>query len=216
MGETTDGACSKVLAVAFSRQQFVTQQCNQDKAVGNSYRRCANGQPCLWPLATCSAFVTMHCVPQVISVPEGDFFFDFVRHLTDWIKKARPAKDGNHDFSPLWITQSPPRALSNKTDHTVCHICCATLLWVCCLHQPWEHHLGGDWSRSSKTSSPGLDLAPVRSTCWWAALQTCLREGFNGAIRLTSLPASRVEPAAALLNISAAARPSGCNSFVLC
>ncbi|KAE8294893.1 Unconventional myosin-VIIa [Larimichthys crocea] len=26
--------------------------------------------------------------------PEGDFFFDFVRHLTDWIKKSRPAKDG--------------------------------------------------------------------------------------------------------------------------
>jgi len=31
---------------------------------------------------------------KVISVPEGDFFFDFVRHLTDWIKKARPTKDG--------------------------------------------------------------------------------------------------------------------------
>ncbi|KAM3934764.1 unconventional myosin-VIIa isoform 2-T2 [Leptodactylus fuscus] len=31
---------------------------------------------------------------KVISVPEGDFFFDFVRHLTDWIKKARPSKDG--------------------------------------------------------------------------------------------------------------------------
>uniref|UniRef100_A0AAZ3SL99 Myosin VIIAa n=1 Tax=Oncorhynchus tshawytscha TaxID=74940 RepID=A0AAZ3SL99_ONCTS len=31
---------------------------------------------------------------EVISVPEGDFFFDFVRHLTDWIKKARPSKDG--------------------------------------------------------------------------------------------------------------------------
>ncbi|XP_053826107.1 unconventional myosin-VIIa isoform X1 [Vidua macroura] len=31
---------------------------------------------------------------KVISVPEGDFFFDFVRHLTDWIKKAKPAKDG--------------------------------------------------------------------------------------------------------------------------
>jgi myosin-7 len=30
----------------------------------------------------------------VISVPEADFFFDFVRHLTDWIKKARTTKDG--------------------------------------------------------------------------------------------------------------------------
>jgi len=31
---------------------------------------------------------------KVISVPEGDFFFDFVRHLTDWIKRARPSRDG--------------------------------------------------------------------------------------------------------------------------
>lgn len=30
----------------------------------------------------------------VISVPEGDFFFDFVRHLTDWIRKAKPQRDG--------------------------------------------------------------------------------------------------------------------------
>lgn len=36
------------------------------------------------------------CPLQVISVPEGDFFFDFVRHLTDWIKKSRPAKDGRY------------------------------------------------------------------------------------------------------------------------
>jgi myosin-7 len=26
---------------------------------------------------------------QVISVPEGDFFFDFVRHLTEWLKKTK-------------------------------------------------------------------------------------------------------------------------------
>ncbi|KAG8179990.1 hypothetical protein JTE90_007958 [Oedothorax gibbosus] len=32
---------------------------------------------------------------RIISVPEGDFFFDFVRHLTDWIRKARPTRDGS-------------------------------------------------------------------------------------------------------------------------
>ena len=35
---------------------------------------------------------------KVISVPEGDFFFDFVRHLTDWIKKARPSRDGEYIY----------------------------------------------------------------------------------------------------------------------
>jgi len=29
----------------------------------------------------------------VISVPEGDFFFDFVRHLTDWMKKSQVFRD---------------------------------------------------------------------------------------------------------------------------
>ena len=33
---------------------------------------------------------------SVISVPEGDFFFDFVRHLIDWIRKARPTRDGKY------------------------------------------------------------------------------------------------------------------------
>lgn len=31
----------------------------------------------------------------MISVPEGDFFFDFVRQLTDWIRKNRPTRDGS-------------------------------------------------------------------------------------------------------------------------
>ena len=31
---------------------------------------------------------------KVISVPEGDFFFDFVRHITDWIRKGRVISEG--------------------------------------------------------------------------------------------------------------------------
>eukprot|EP00050_Salpingoeca_kvevrii_P001267 m.166190 g.166190 ORF g.166190 m.166190 type:complete len:2194 (-) comp10335_c1_seq21:224-6805(-) len=34
---------------------------------------------------------------KVISVPEGDFFFDFVRHLTEWLKKTKQgSKDGSN------------------------------------------------------------------------------------------------------------------------
>ena len=31
---------------------------------------------------------------KVISVPEGDFFFDFVRHLTEWLKKTKQGAGG--------------------------------------------------------------------------------------------------------------------------
>uniref|UniRef100_A0A7N9AK24 Myosin VIIAa n=1 Tax=Mastacembelus armatus TaxID=205130 RepID=A0A7N9AK24_9TELE len=51
--------------------------------------RCCKGRT----NALYTLFTIYVCVLQVISVPEGDFFFDFVRHLTDWIKKSRPAKD---------------------------------------------------------------------------------------------------------------------------
>lgn len=39
---------------------------------------------------------------SVISVPEGDFFFDFVRHLTEWLKKAKPTREGKK----AWADQS--------------------------------------------------------------------------------------------------------------
>ena len=32
---------------------------------------------------------------KVISVPDGDFFFDFVRHITDWIRKGRSLSEGS-------------------------------------------------------------------------------------------------------------------------
>ena len=32
---------------------------------------------------------------KVISVPDGDFFFDFVRHITDWIRKGRTLSEGS-------------------------------------------------------------------------------------------------------------------------
>jgi len=51
---------------------------------------------------------------KVISVPEGDFFFDFVRHLTEWLKRTNkesgtPASGGNLTYQvffmkKLWST----------------------------------------------------------------------------------------------------------------
>lgn len=39
----------------------------------------------------CNLFL---CLILVISVSEGDFFFDFVRYLIDWIRKVRFTRDG--------------------------------------------------------------------------------------------------------------------------
>lgn len=136
-------ACSKVLAVAPSRQQLATHQCKQAKAGSNQLEEM--GQWPSLPVATCSA-CAMCCVPQVISVPEGDFFFDFVRHLTDWIKKARPAKDGNWDSSPCWATQSPPGALSP-------------------LRQAWPHSLPCLWGHTAACVLPAQALGTSPRRC---------------------------------------------------
>ena len=49
---------------------------------------------------------------KVISIPEGDFFFDFVRHLTEWLRRAKQSQGSerqcvyseslcnNHNSSP--------------------------------------------------------------------------------------------------------------------
>ena len=41
---------------------------------------------------------------KVISVPDGDFFFDFVRHLTEWLKRARQNKDGKKGCSVFFTS----------------------------------------------------------------------------------------------------------------
>lgn len=33
-------------------------------------------------------------LPQVISQKEGDFFFDSLWHVSDWVKKNKPQKEG--------------------------------------------------------------------------------------------------------------------------
>ena len=52
---------------------------------------------------------------KVISIPDGDFFFDFVRLLIDWMRKSRPNRDGSkavftyHVFfmRKLWTSITP-------------------------------------------------------------------------------------------------------------
>ena len=35
---------------------------------------------------------------KIFSIPENEFFFDFIRHLSEWVAKARPNRDGEMFF----------------------------------------------------------------------------------------------------------------------
>uniref|UniRef100_A0A4W3IWG1 Myosin VIIBb n=1 Tax=Callorhinchus milii TaxID=7868 RepID=A0A4W3IWG1_CALMI len=56
---------------------------------------------------------------KVMSIPEGDFFFDYVRKVTDWAKRDKPVKDGASVSMPyqvlflrkLWLNIVPGRDL---------------------------------------------------------------------------------------------------------
>ncbi|GCC41295.1 hypothetical protein chiPu_0025075, partial [Chiloscyllium punctatum] len=55
----------------------------------------------------------------VVSFPEGDFFFDHVRQVTDWYKKEKPVKSGTSVsvtykvlfVRKLWLNVVPGRDL---------------------------------------------------------------------------------------------------------
>jgi len=62
-----------------------------------------------------SLFVKM--VDKIFSIPENEFFFDFIRHLSEWVAKARPNRDGSTQqysyqvffMKKLWINTVPGR-----------------------------------------------------------------------------------------------------------
>lgn len=51
-------------------------------------RRAPPGSP-TWPPLRLPPYL-----PQVISQKEGDFFFDSLRQVSDWVKKSKPQKEG--------------------------------------------------------------------------------------------------------------------------
>lgn len=48
-------------------------------------------------------------LPKVISLKEGDFFFDSLRQVSDWVKKNRPQKEG--EGTCLWKGWLPAASL---------------------------------------------------------------------------------------------------------
>ena len=51
---------------------------------------------------------------KIFSIPENEFFFDFIRHLTEWISKARPNRDGQPEAGWGKSSSGPPQVLSSS------------------------------------------------------------------------------------------------------
>ena len=51
--------------------------------------------PIFWNFFVCQGFsLFVKMVDKIFSIPENEFFFDFIRHLSEWVAKARPNRDG--------------------------------------------------------------------------------------------------------------------------
>lgn len=40
---------------------------------------------------------------KFLSVPEGDFFFDYIRHLTEYINSIKPNRDGQLKYDSIFL-----------------------------------------------------------------------------------------------------------------
>nr|XP_021499065.1 unconventional myosin-VIIb [Meriones unguiculatus]XP_021499071.1 unconventional myosin-VIIb [Meriones unguiculatus] len=69
----------------------------------------------------CSLFIKI--ADKVISLKEGDFFFDSLRQVSDWVKKNRPQKEGAPTTLPyqvffmrkLWLSVTPGKDVNADT-----------------------------------------------------------------------------------------------------
>ncbi|XP_011361982.1 unconventional myosin-VIIb [Pteropus vampyrus] len=69
----------------------------------------------------CSLFIKI--ADKVISQKEGDFFFDSLRQVSDWVKKSKPQKEGTPMMLPyevyfmrkLWLSVAPGKDMNADT-----------------------------------------------------------------------------------------------------
>ena len=62
-------------------------------------------------------------------MPEGDFFFDFVRHLTEWLKRARQNRDSEPVSSVLAPVIPHPSPLIGSTPNLSYQVFFMKKLW---------------------------------------------------------------------------------------